>query len=299
MNMNTRFNGFWAALPMMVLFGCAAPESSTAEDGDVAESVHALGSFTFDSREISAPPAATLPTVRLTLRSFDDALVQRSLIQTTQPFTAVSGFDTRTELESTDWTYERDALKGSMLVVRKTPSGPRTTPDEALLQRGAIARLNSWGIPSSEIGVVLQRRTLREDLDGTATGSTPEVHRYKTFVFRALNGVRVQGHRAVVTHTLDGTFNRAFVSWPAIASSGHLMRTRLSPTEIASRAVEALTAAGETGGAVKLRWKYVPTALTSGEVALTLKVSALMGAEVRHTGVSEEPRETDVDISAL
>ncbi len=185
-----------------------------------------------------------------------------------------------------------------MLVLRKTPSGPRTSPDQALLQRSALARLNRWGIPSSEVGAVLQRTTMRDDLDGT-TASAPEVHRYKTFVFRAINGVEVQGHRAVVTHTLDGTFNRALIRWPALAASGHRLRTPLRAPDIERRAAEALIAEGERGGSVQLRWKYVATPLTNGEVTLTLKASAIMGPELTQGGAAEEPREIEIDVGAL
>jgi hypothetical protein len=295
--MKTRNIGIWAALSL-TLFGCSAPEVATDREGEVAESEQAILGFRFDSTEIAAAPAAEIPTDRLTLRSFEDAFVTRALIQTEQPFTRVAEIDRRLQLESTDWSYEKDVSKGQVLILRKTEAGPRTSPDEALLQRSALARLNAWGIPDSEIGNVVQRRTLREDQDGT-TSSTPEVHRYKTFVFRAINRVRVAGHRAVVTHTLDGTFNRALVKWPPVAASGHLLRTRLVPADIERRATEALTREGETGGTVKLRWKYVPTQLSTGEVTLTLKVGALMGGEARRSGVSEEPREVDVDIDAL
>jgi hypothetical protein len=52
--------------------------------------------------------------------------------------------------------------------------------------------------------------------------------------------------------------------------------------------------AGESTGRVTLRWKYVPTALASGEVVLTLKVSAHLAGDA-----TEEPRVIDVDVQAL
>ncbi|WP_437742246.1 hypothetical protein WMF39_42820 [Sorangium sp. So ce1504] len=298
--MTTRTIGFWAALSM-TLIACGAPEVATeggGDDGEIAAAAQAIEGFTFDARELATAPAARLPAARLTLRSFDDALIQRSLIGADQQFTPLGELGRRTEHESADWTYEKDPSNGQVLVLRKTPSGPRISPDEALLRRNALARLNSWGIPNDEIGAVVQRRTLREDQDGTAA-SAPEVHRYKTFVFRAVNGVRVQGHRAVVTHTLDGTFNRALIRWPAIASTGHRLRTALTAPEIERRAVEALSAEGERGGSVRLRWKYVATPLTSGEVTLTLTVGAILGAGATPSGVTEEPREVDIDVAAL
>lgn len=103
------------------------------------------------------------------------------------------------------------------------------------LQRSATARLGAWGVPTSEIGRVLQRRTLAQDADGTRLAAE-RVHRYKTFVFRAINGVPVEGHSAVVTHGLDGALVRAFVKWPPFAASGHLLHSRVSTTDIQERA---------------------------------------------------------------
>ena len=82
---------------------------------------------------------------------------------------------------------------------------------------------------ASETGRVLQRKSLSQDADGTAL-SAERVHRYKTFVYRALNGVPVEGHRAVVTHGLDGSFVRDMLEDPidramveVINHIGHVM----------------------------------------------------------------------------
>ena len=73
----------------------------------------------------------------------------------------------------------------------------------------------------------------------------PSVHRNKTFVLRGFNGVPVQGHRAVVTHSPDGVIHRALVRWPALAPSGHALRTSLTTAQISLRAIQALEAEGE------------------------------------------------------
>jgi hypothetical protein len=291
------------ALPMFLLAGCGvdatADTSADGEDAPVAESAAALSAFVFDTTGIAQAPSATLPTARLTLTSFQDALITRALINTTESFTQTQQLGSKTQMEGTQWSFGKDPTAGQVLVVRKTPSGPATTVDEALLQRNAITRLNTWGIPNTEIGTVMQRQSLGEHQDGTSPATTRELHRYKTFVFRAINGVRVQGHRAVVSHTPDGTFNRVLVKWPPIASTGHTLRTPLSVADIQTRAEAALLAEGETGGAVTLRWKYVPTALTTGEVTLALKVSAVTSPAASTQGATgQETREITVDVDA-
>jgi hypothetical protein len=289
------------ALPMLLLAGCGVDASADAEDAPVAQSASAItSSFVFDSNAIAQAPSATLPTARLTLTSFQDSVITRSLINTTDSFTTALQMGSKTQMEGTQWSFGKDPTAGQVLVVRKTPSGPATIVDEAVLQRSALSRLNTWGIPSSEVGTVLQRQSLGEHQDGTSpTTTTRELHRYKTFVFRAINGVRVQGHRAVVSHTPDGTFNRALIKWPPIATTGHALRTGLSTTDIEARAEAALLAEGETAGAVTLRWKYVATPLTNGEVTLSLKVSAVTSPSATTQGATgEETREITVEVDA-
>jgi hypothetical protein len=298
MTMKTKSVFALFALPLLLLAGCGIDATSETDAEELGESQSALSAFTFDSTGIAQAPAATLPSARLTLASFQDALITRSLINTTEPFTQGTPVGQRTQMDGAEWSYEKDVSLGQVLVVRKTPSGPAANVDEAVLQRLSLTRLNTWGIPNAEMGPILQRRSIGESQDGTAPTTTMEVHRYKTFVLRAINGVRVQGHRAVVTHMPDGTFNRALVKWPALSSSGHLLRTRLSTAEIEARADVALRAAGETGGAVTLRWKYVATPLTTGEVALKLTVGALTSPAASTAGTGDEAREITVDVDA-
>src|SRR5262249_41499167 len=73
-----------------------------------------------------------------------------------------------------------------------------------------------------------------------------------------INGVRVEGSRAVVTHSLDGAVHRMLVRWPALAAAGHRLRTGLKASQIETRAVQALQAAGETGGAGVGAWEHGP-----------------------------------------
>jgi len=127
--------------------------------------------------------------------------------------------------------------------------------------------------------------------------SEPKIHRYKTFVLRGINGIPIQGNRAVITHQLDGSFQRALVKWPPLAAAGHKLATTLTVAEIEQRAAAALRDAGESSGAVPLRWKYVPTLLDSGEITLELVASARVKSK-QHEKFTEEPREIDVPVDA-
>lgn len=288
-------------LPLAAALGCGntQPEPQPQTPEQVERTVRAaLTGFTFDSTELAQAPSGPLPTVLLPQTAFSDANLQRSLLQTTESFTVSGQLGSRAELDSPSWHLERDAQHGRVLVVRKHEGGAAVPQDEALLQRFSIDRLQRWGIPSGEVGPIRQVQLLAQGQDDTLL-EAPAVARYKTFVMRAINGIRVEGHRAVVTHALDGTFQRAVLKWPAIATSGHRLYTRLTPTEIESRATDALVRAGELGGPVRLSWKYVPTQLTTGQVSLTLVVSASMPSLTDADGTTEEPRVVDVDVSAL
>lgn len=288
-------------LPLAAALGCGntQPEPQPKTPEQVERTVRAaLTGFTFDSTELAQAPSGPLPSTLLQQTAFSDANLQRSLIQTTESFTVSGQLGSRAELDSQSWHLERDAQHGRVLVVRKHEGGAATPQDEALLQRFSLERLGRWGIPSHEVGPIRQVQLLAQGQDGTVLGA-PTTTRYKTFVLRAINGIRVEGHRAVVTHSLDGTFQRAVLKWPAIATGGHRLYTRLTPAEIESRATDALVREGELGGPVRLSWKYVPTQLTTGQVSLTLMVSASMPSLTDADGTTEEPRVVDVDVSAL
>jgi len=175
--------------------------------------------------------------------------------------------------------------------------GPPSDQNENALQLRAIDRLKTWGIGAGEIGPVWQRRMMGTAEDNSVLGA-PTRLAYKTFVLRSVLGVRVDGHRAVVTHGLDGSFRRAIAVWPALAASGHLLHTQQTIAQIKARAAAALAAEGFTTGKISLRWKYVATAAQSGEVTLKLMVGART-AGVASNELGEEPYEVNVDVNAI
>ncbi|SET76253.1 hypothetical protein SAMN05443572_103112 [Myxococcus fulvus] len=294
--MKTQFIRLLTALPLAAALGCdsGAPVDPAELDTQVAPAT--LG-FVFDSTRIATPPSGALPTTLLTQSAFTDAALQGLLVGSTEAFSDVEAFGTRRDRESRTWRLESDPAEGQVLVLNNLGSGPATPQEPAVLQRTALARLQRWGIPTAEMGPVLQRKTfVQHREEGVETA--PILHRHKTFVMRAINGIRVEGHRAVVTHGVDGTFQRALITWPPLARTGHLLRTRLSTADIEQRAREALRAEGETAGNVRLFWKYVPTQLSTGEWTLTLEVGAGTAGVTGPNG-SEEPRIIDVDVSAI
>ncbi|MFY2559454.1 hypothetical protein ACN469_17610 [Corallococcus terminator] len=296
--MKTQLIRFLTALPLTAMLGCdsAVPVVEPVDTETQAASATTTG-FVFDTTLIATPPTGGIPTDLLPRTAFNDSVLQGALVGTTETFTTTAQLGSRRDLESSTWTLENDASEGQVLVMNKLGSGPAVEQVPAVMQRTAIARLQRWGIPTSEIGPVLQVKSYLET-EQPGVAAVPELHRYKTFVMRAINGIRVEGHRAVVSHGVDGTFQRALISWPPLARTGHLLRTRLSTADIQERARAALVAEGETTGAVRLYWKYVPTQLATGEWALTLEVGASMAAGTGTTH-TEEPRIVDVDVSPV
>ncbi len=264
----------------------AAPEQTST----VASSI-----VTLDSSALTDIPGGTIPTSRLTLTAFNSPIIARGLIQTTESMTRLEATGTRATDDSRTWTLETDAKRGSLLVARKHDGGLPIRLDPVTLQRSAVERLASWGLPSTEIGIVHQRRASAVDDDAP---DQPRVFAHKTFVFRQVLGVPVEAHRAVVTHALDGTFQRALIKWPALAASGHLLHTRLSRAEIERLALDALAREGVTDGAIALRWRYVATPTTTGEVVLRLSVAARVPS-VSGIEADSEPRDIDVDVSPV
>ncbi|MFP2905330.1 hypothetical protein ACLESD_09790 [Pyxidicoccus sp. 3LFB2] len=295
--MKTQLIRFLTALPLTAALGCDGGAPIEPTDTTTTQVARATLGFIFDSTAIATPPTGGIPTELLPRTAFDDAMLQRALVGTSETFATIEDLGARRDLESRTWKLERDPSEGQVLVLNKLGSGPATPQEPAVLQRTALARLQRWGIPTAELGPVRQVKSFIQNEENNVVAA-PTLHRHKTFVMRAINGIRVEGHRAVVSHGVDGSFQRALISWPPLARYGHLLRTRLTTAEIEQRAREALWAEGETAGPVHLSWKYVPTQLSTGEWALKLEVAAAMPS---FTGANstEEPRVIDVDVSAV
>lgn len=287
------------ALAFVLFAGCGVPpEAELAPEETSTRAAEA--SFTFDTSALTAIPAGTIPDVRLPLGAYDGPMVQRALLGTTESFTQTYSVSNRIEMSSPSFTYSTDMTRGMVLGVNALPPGPCAqgnvcVSDEALLTRAALSKLQSWGVGAGEIGEVWQRRLYGTDEDSGRV-TAPALAAYKTFVNRAILGVRVDGHRAVVTHGLDGAFRRVIAKWPALASTGHLLHTRLTTADITGRATTALVNAGYSSGLVRLSWKYVSTENARGEATLSLVAAARLAPGGRGP---DEPFEVDVDVSAV
>ncbi|MSP62157.1 MAG: hypothetical protein EXR72_17850 [Myxococcales bacterium] len=285
------------ALPLLLLTGCGLDPAleEGIENGDERQAL--AGGLTYDTTSLTAIPAGTIPATRLPLSAFGQTVIQQKLIQSAEAFQPGVSGGGRSEFESPSFTFSTDASRGMTLALNKMDPGPAADQSETTLQTRATDRLKMWGIGASEIGPVWQRRMLGTSEDNGVVGA-PARLAYKTFVLRSILGVRVDGHRAVVTHGLDGSFRRVIAKWPALAASGHLLHTRLTTTQIKSKATTAMYEAGFTTGQIKLRWKYLATAGSNGEVTLKLMVGARTAALVSNE-VTEEPFEVNVDVSAI
>lgn len=295
MNRHTRTLALASIALAGALAGClGAPVEDSAPD----QTVGAATGFTLDTTGISAAPAATLPSARLSLTAFTEANVARNLLGSAETFAPLSTLGSRVNVESATWHLERDSSKGQLFAFHTPLMGDEIAQSDAQLQSASTALLGRWGVPSAEILRTLQRRLMGRDEDNNVIADAPRLIDHKTFFFRGINGVPIEGHRAVVTWGRDGSLRRVLLRWPALAASGHRLRTTLSVAQIRSRAQTALRNAGETSGAARLRWKYVATAQTDGSVTLTLMVGARLASSTNTNGTTEEAREIDVDVSA-
>jgi len=249
--------------------------------------------FQFDSSRIATPPKATLPQERMTLKAFEGSTALRTLPENEKVEKSQRLGRSRVVEFTRSWRIERDPMEGALLIAQPADA-PNTegTFDESKLRGMSVELLEKIGVPRSEIGRVATRSLLASDADGDEKEpGRPQLILYKTFVIREINGVPVEGHRAVVSHTPAGSLHRANLLWPAIASQGHKLATRLTVPQITARAAEVLRKNGEQKGRVSLRWKYVPVKQENGEVVLRLAV----GARIQ-SAPGTEPREITVPV---
>jgi len=250
--------------------------------------------FQFDTSRLATVPKAELPRERMSLRAFEAAPTLRAIGAQEKVEKSERLSRSRVAEFIGSWRVERDPLEGSLLIAstrEMVSSGGET--DEMKLRAMSIDLLNRIGVPQSELGRIQVRSLMTTDAEGKEEPTRPQLLTYKTFVTREINGIPVEGHRAVVSHAPSGELHRANLRWPALASTGHKLTTRLSVQQITERASEVLKREGEREGKVLLRWKYVPMKQSSGEVALVLAVGARIQPKP-----GMEPREITVPVDA-
>jgi len=281
--------------------------------------------YRFDTSKLTAPPPDRLPSPLLTRSAFEEANITQAFAEklpsTSKPMQLGPS---RIVVLSDEWRIERDPIEGSLLVARRQPgeierepeegepgrvtdaTPPQYRPrenklDEAKAKSMALERLTRFGVPAGEIGQIASLELVSQDLDGDSLRpGDVELISYKTLVYRAINGVPVQGHRAVVTYWPDGSLKRTLAHWPAIASRGNQLSTKLSVAEITGRATSVLAREGVARGSrASLRWKYVPVKQENGEVTLRLVAAARVPVqEELAAGAFAEPREFEVPVDS-
>lgn len=160
-----------------------------------------------------------------------------------------------------------------------------------------IGLLGRWGIPTDEILRSFSAQTMAVNFE-SGVAQTPTPHRFKSFAIRGFDNIAIRGHRAVISHAPDGRITRILTNWPALASTGHVLSTRLAASDILARATSAMSAERITMGNAKVSLEYVPTVLPTGECTLKLTgVVKVQGSEP--TGDhGDETRAFDFDIAA-
>lgn len=291
--MKTRYLTIGLLTLSALALGCGA----TPESDPVGSAAQALV-WNLDASALTPIPPGGIPATRLQAAAFAEANTRANLLNSTETFQLTDQLGTNTLRQSPTWGFETDFPKGKLIAFAQGPSGPPAAQNEAALQADSLARMAAWGLPGAELQGVSQKRLMAQTDSPQGAPSAPVVMAYKTFLYRGVLGVRVAGHRAVVTHDRAGQFRKALVHWPAYAPSGHLLHTPLTIAQIQQRASDALNALGKTQGQAKLRWTYVPSTDQNGQVQLTLKVAAMLPAIEQGEAV-EEPEVELVDVSAV
>lgn len=282
------------------LTACLAVRLVASAEGSSVEAAVAKGrGFEFDASALQERPSGLQEVEALAGSAFAVDAIAESLLQAQASFESTKTVAGREFLQSDSWYLERNPGEGRILALRK-PSAVKGAPqDPATLEASAVARLHAWGIPSIEMGIVLQRQLMGQDQE-LGEVEQPTLYRHKTFVFRTFDGVRVEGNRAVVTNNPDGSLQRVMIHWPPLAPSGHQLRSVLTVSEIVERARAAVSREGASEGPVTLQWKYVPSTQEDGSITLKLMVSARIAAaeNEQHEDV-DEPRLVDVPVDAF
>lgn len=273
-----------------------ASEAPAAEPGPASEEV-VLG-WALDVSALKAAPDLALPAARLRADAFEPARVQRDVLGASEPFELTGRVRSRERFESGAFVMELDPVQGKLLALRRDERRPAAEEaDMGALEVAARERVRALGIPDEEVVSVVTRRLLAQDDTRETRAAAPRLVAYKTFVMRGFGGVRVEGHRAVITHDPDGTLRKVLVSWPALAEAGHRLRTPMTLPEIEREVATRLTALGRPQGRASLSWAQTPSVDENGQVRLTLKVAARLPA-VDHGEIVEEPEVEMIDVAA-
>ncbi|MBL8952846.1 MAG: hypothetical protein JNK82_18850, partial [Myxococcaceae bacterium] len=225
------------SLFVLSLAGCVA--DATIAEGDApadVEAADALSRYTLDSTRLTPAASQVAPVKALRAEALTGQNVSAALLRAPVSPSVFKTVGTRTEYRVMDWELETDSATGRIMANRVAAVAAAAPQNELLLRADSLARLGELGVDPAEVGEVAQRKVMTESREDGVMTSAPELHSYKTFIARSINGIPVQGHRAVLTHAKDGSLRKVLVAWPALATTGHRLTSRLSLTQVKTRA---------------------------------------------------------------
>lgn len=152
---------------------------------------------------------------------------------------------------------------------------------DAALEGRAAALLNALGIGRTEMG---KPEIVAFASDGRPLGAASVERRrlgQKAFFFRRIGGLKVAGHRMVVSYAVDGSVRAMRGQWPRIDIARSVLATALSEEEIINRAVDSLASAAiDASGKSPIRIETFFDVDDSGtESVLKLRGAALYQAD--------------------
>lgn len=276
--------------------GCADP---SPERGTIVEPLAGWTEQMLDITALTPIPPGGIPTPRTPLSAFTIANTAQQLLTTDESFTMLPAPAPGDVIaESTGWAIHQRG--GALVAIATTPSGPPIAVSPPALLADARARLAAFGLADGEIGAIHQSELRWQDRDANRTLGAVQGGVWKTFVERTVLGVPIAGHRAVITHGVDGELRKALVIWPALAASGHRLHTTDTVAQIKSNAVAALDASNLPPSTAILAWSYVAAAQPSGEVTLTLVVTAdVPASSLESDEIQELGEQVTVAVTAM
>lgn len=261
-----------------------------------------------DASALETQLSAQVDLSPMNWNAFEPTAIAESFLRTEDSLTRRGTLaNRRVYLSGAEWWVELNSEKGSFVAERQESTSNAAGSLEALsllpvanredVQADAVNRLLDWGIPHEEAGMILPRAINVAGVSEDGEVTEDLLHSHKIFAFRAIDGIRVEGHRAVLTYNRDGSFQRARVHWPVLAAEGHRLRTELSTQEIVERARLAISRTGAPLEVASVQLTFEPNLNTEGEVTLTLKAQASFD-ELSNNQIGERIV-VDVDVNAI
>jgi hypothetical protein len=180
--------------------------------------------------------------------------------------------------------------QGVLMIQRKAgmPADTAIRPDKTKVKGDLKFRSANWlskfGIRKAEVGDMSVHTVMKSFKTGSSDKAEvkTDVHAYKVFIERKLNGLPVLGSRAVLTYDQNGLLKKSILNWPRLAESGHTLTSSLDKQRIIELvAKHPAIVAGAKGREtnIPVRLAYQPFEAGHGQVALKLVAEATIYAQ--------------------